>query len=345
MANYTKLTDFASKDDLVSGNPSKVVKGTEIDTEFDAIQTAVATKADTTAIAAMLETTDIGVLVQPYSAAILQTTDIGTLVQPFNAAALDTTDIGVLVQAYDADIATISASQAEMEAGTEAALRSMSPLRVSQAVSALATKSQITATAYTTGSGTFTIPAGVTKLKVTVTGGGGAGGDNNSANYGGGGGGAGGTAIKYLSGLTPGNTLSYSVGAAGTASDGATGGNGGDSTVSSGTQTITTITGGGGVGGYGGGTGPYVVGGLGGTATNGDLNLSGNCGGDAGDTDIAGHGGGSIWGGAGRGANSVGAAVYATAGVSGGGGGGGTDAATTPAGNGGSGVIVFEWAV
>jgi hypothetical protein len=45
--------------------------------------------------------------------------------------------IGVAVQAYDADISTVAASQAEMEAGTETALRSMSPLRVAQAISAL----------------------------------------------------------------------------------------------------------------------------------------------------------------------------------------------------------------
>lgn len=46
-------------------------------------------------------------------------------------------DIGVSVQAYDADIPTVSASQGEMEAGTEAALRAMSPLRVAQAIAAL----------------------------------------------------------------------------------------------------------------------------------------------------------------------------------------------------------------
>lgn len=45
--------------------------------------------------------------------------------------------IGTDVQAFDADIPTVSASQAEMEAGTEAGLRSMSPLRVSQAIAAL----------------------------------------------------------------------------------------------------------------------------------------------------------------------------------------------------------------
>lgn len=48
MANYTKTTNFAAKDALASGNASKVVKGTEIDTEFTNIQTAIATKADGT---------------------------------------------------------------------------------------------------------------------------------------------------------------------------------------------------------------------------------------------------------------------------------------------------------
>jgi len=46
MSNYTKSTNFATKDALVSGNALKIVKGTEIDTEFNNIQTAIATKAD-----------------------------------------------------------------------------------------------------------------------------------------------------------------------------------------------------------------------------------------------------------------------------------------------------------
>jgi hypothetical protein len=48
MTDYTKATNFASKDSLSSGNALKIVKGTEIDTEFNSIQTAVATKADLT---------------------------------------------------------------------------------------------------------------------------------------------------------------------------------------------------------------------------------------------------------------------------------------------------------
>lgn len=46
MTDYTKSTNFATKDALASGNALKIVKGTEIDTEFNNIATAVATKAD-----------------------------------------------------------------------------------------------------------------------------------------------------------------------------------------------------------------------------------------------------------------------------------------------------------
>jgi hypothetical protein len=46
MASYIKSTDFSVKDDLVTGDPDKRIKGVEIDDEFDAIAIAVATKAD-----------------------------------------------------------------------------------------------------------------------------------------------------------------------------------------------------------------------------------------------------------------------------------------------------------
>jgi len=46
MSNYTKTTNFAAKDSLPSGNAAKIVKGTEIDTEFNNIATASATKAN-----------------------------------------------------------------------------------------------------------------------------------------------------------------------------------------------------------------------------------------------------------------------------------------------------------
>jgi hypothetical protein len=46
MSNYVQSTNFATKDALSSGDPLKIVKGTEINTEFNNIATAVATKAD-----------------------------------------------------------------------------------------------------------------------------------------------------------------------------------------------------------------------------------------------------------------------------------------------------------
>ena len=47
MSNYTKATNFATKDTLPTGNAGKIVKGTEIDDEFNAISSAISSKADT----------------------------------------------------------------------------------------------------------------------------------------------------------------------------------------------------------------------------------------------------------------------------------------------------------
>jgi microcystin-dependent protein len=46
MANYTKATNFTAKDGLPTGNSGKIVKGAEIDTEYTAIASAIASKAD-----------------------------------------------------------------------------------------------------------------------------------------------------------------------------------------------------------------------------------------------------------------------------------------------------------
>lgn len=46
MANFTKTTNFAIKDSLVTGNPNKIIKGTEIDTELNNIASAVSSKGD-----------------------------------------------------------------------------------------------------------------------------------------------------------------------------------------------------------------------------------------------------------------------------------------------------------
>jgi hypothetical protein len=116
-----------------------------------------------------------------------------------------------------------------------------------------------------TSNGTFTIPAGVTALKVTVVGGGGNSGpaETNFYTFGIGGGG-GGAAIKYLTSLTSGNTLSVTVGGAG-----------GTSSVASGTQSITTISATGGATGGRNPQSPICDGALGGSGSNGDINING----------------------------------------------------------------------
>lgn len=47
MSDYVKSTNFAIKDSLVTTDPAKVIKGTEIDNEYNAIANAIATKANT----------------------------------------------------------------------------------------------------------------------------------------------------------------------------------------------------------------------------------------------------------------------------------------------------------
>jgi hypothetical protein len=46
MSDYSKSTNFTTKDTLPTGNSGKIVKGTELDTEFTAISSAIASKAD-----------------------------------------------------------------------------------------------------------------------------------------------------------------------------------------------------------------------------------------------------------------------------------------------------------
>jgi len=96
MSNYSKTTDFAAKDALATGNANKIVKGTEIDDEFDAIQTAVNSKADTN------------------NAALT-----GTPTAPTATAGTDSTQIGTTAFIKDAiDTAVAAAKAALFPVGT-----------------------------------------------------------------------------------------------------------------------------------------------------------------------------------------------------------------------------------
>lgn len=187
----------------------------------------------------------------------------------------------------------------------------------------------IRASTFTSGSGTFTIPTGITALKITVVGGGGSG-ANGSASTGCGGGG--GTAITYLTGLTPGNTISYSVGSGGAGNSASTAGaSGGSSSISSGTQTITTVT----CTGGGGGVVSTPFRSTAGTATNGTLNI----GGSRGSGQI---GGGTLYG---FGGIPTSAGIAGEAGIGYGSGGASSlnSCVGVLSGAGASGVIIFEW--
>ena len=65
--SYTKLTDFAAKDALLSGNPSKLLRGTEIGAEFDAIESAMAAVGSFAASGANGDITSLSGLTSPVS--------------------------------------------------------------------------------------------------------------------------------------------------------------------------------------------------------------------------------------------------------------------------------------
>ena len=72
MSNYVKATNFYAKDALLTGDPAKIIKGSEIDAEYNAIATAVGTKAD------LNSPTFTGVPVAPTAAFGTNTTQLAT---------------------------------------------------------------------------------------------------------------------------------------------------------------------------------------------------------------------------------------------------------------------------
>ena len=72
MSNYVKATNFTAKDSLQTGNPAKIIKGAEIDDEYNAIATAIATKPDANS------PTFTGIPVAPTASAGTNTTQLAT---------------------------------------------------------------------------------------------------------------------------------------------------------------------------------------------------------------------------------------------------------------------------
>ncbi|MBK6929493.1 MAG: hypothetical protein IPH12_01015 [Saprospirales bacterium] len=142
--------------------------------------------------------------------------------------------------------------------------------------------------------GTFTVPAGVTCLRVQTWGGGGGGGNSSANGNDGGGGGGGGGYREGILTVTPGDNITVSIGAGGTgaaATDGADGANGENSVVTHSSGTITANGGGAGQGAMGaGGIGSGGTGSFSG-AVYGQVSFAGGNGGQ-GDNDEGGGGGG-----------------------------------------------------
>ena len=183
-------------------------------------------------------------------------------------------------------------------------------------------------TLYTSGSGNWTCPEGVTSVDVVCVGGGGGGGGAYWAGSGGGGGGTG-TLASYA--VTAGNTYAYVVGAAGTGGTGGNGVDGGDSYF----VDVSTCKGGGGGKGLGDTSTSGFTGGAGGTYV-GDGGGNGGAGGDgAGDTAGGGGGAGGYTGTGGTGGTS-GSGTDGSGGGGGGAGSGGNNGANgaSPSGGG-----------
>ena len=102
MANYLKATDFAAKDALLTGDPNKIVKGTEINDEFDSLQTAVNSKANLSSPALT------GSPTAPTAAVGINTTQVAT-----------TAFVTAAISNYDTTL-TVSTSQLENDAVTTA---------------------------------------------------------------------------------------------------------------------------------------------------------------------------------------------------------------------------------
>lgn len=311
MADYSKLTNFASKDALLTGDPLKVIKGTEIDDELEAIETSVSTKAD------LASPTFTGTPKAPTAATGTETTQISTTA--FVADALDN---------YTLPNDSVASAMIQENAITARELNVPDNGTAGQTLisdgdgsfSWLGDVNTSTVDRQTfTEDGTWTKPTSGNIAVVELWGAGGGGGSaSSSLSVQGGGGGGGGSYARYeflLSELGSTETVTIGQGGAGAAAGSYSGTAGGNTTFG------THAT------GYGGGGGgypayqDYIAGGGGGGG--GLLSEGGTSGGDG----VGGSSGGPSWNevyGGGRGSYGEIADPYPVSSTYGGAGGGGS---------------------
>ncbi len=192
-----------------------------------------------------------------------------------------------------------------------------------------------------TENGTFTVPAGVTKIFVTLVGagGGGGGGTGDPTQLRGGGGGGGAAVVDYYVPVTPGTQYTITVGVGGAGGVGQDGVDGGDTSFGS----VVSVEG----GNAGVCANPSGAGGTGGTGiteasgiTAGSIRKFAGGNGAAGGGDGGGGGGGSILGAGGTGGTPNGAAGN---GIGSGGGGCNSGSGTQTGGNGANGICIIKF--
>ena len=159
MSNYTKTTDFAAKDALLTGNPSKLVKGTEINVEFSNIQTAVNSKLDSSGVTAFAAT-----LLDDIDAGMAR----GTLVAAKSGANADITSMTGLSNG-GIPVAKVSGAAAS---GANADITSLDGVLVGKGAGGISTNTRYGAgalTSNTTGSGNTAIGSSAGTAITTAT--------------------------------------------------------------------------------------------------------------------------------------------------------------------------------
>ena len=204
MSNYTKATNFATKDTLPTGDANKIVKGTEIDNEFTAIASAVTSKAD------LASPTFTGTPAAPTASAGTNTTQVATtsfvIAERTNTSTLTNKTLtsptivgGSITGITDLAVAdggtgssTLAANNVLLGNGTSA-LQTVAPSSSGNILMSNGTTwTSVNPGLYDgvkvqafTSSGTFTVPTGITSVKVSIAGGGGGGGGLNNGGNGG----------------------------------------------------------------------------------------------------------------------------------------------------------------